>query len=464
MTYSRRENKIYNNNLNAVSIIMPTYNRANTIGRAINSVLSQSYKYFELIVVDDGSNDGTEELIMKIRDKRIRYIKNKKNSGACYARNVGMANAYYNYIAFLDSDNVWREEYLSSRMTTLLELPEDVGGVFGATALVDAGNEECFPSKEICERMVGYSDNEQFLKEMLYGNVIDTNTIVIKKQAIEGLGGFNVALKRFQDWDFFFRVLLKSKYKIIFSNDYLVKNFLQSDSLGKNDKEYWKSLIYFYTTYKQEYKKRNCWYECIINQFVNQRVKADKQDIMDFIVVIDEDEREETIVYLRNELFKKEEKNIGLWKDNLKLWEDYSKLREDYNILCDRFERNRRIRNVLFNWVLLLQNEKFLNSFLDQNNYHRLVIYGYGILGKLLISKLENEKYDIIGIIDKKLHESTVNGYNVLNNYLSMLDEADVVIVTAISDFDEIKNLFSSEVNIISLETILESLVNDMKK
>ncbi|WP_051205632.1 glycosyltransferase family A protein [Butyrivibrio sp. FC2001] len=456
MTYSRRENKIYNNNLNAVSIIMPTYNRANTIGRAINSVLSQSYKYFELIVVDDGSNDGTEELIMKIRDKRIRYIKNKKNSGACYARNVGMANANYNYIAFLDSDNVWREEYLFCRMSALLEMPDDVGGVFGTTTLVNGDNEEEFPSKEICERMVSYYDNEYFLKEMLYGNVIDTNTIVIKRQAIEGIGGFNIVLKRLQDWEYFFRVLLHTKYKIRFIYDSLAINYLQNDSLGKSEKEYWKSLIFFYGTYKQEYKKRNCWYECITNQFTNQRVKADKQDIAGLVELLDENEREEAIFFFQRKMYEKESENIRYWQDNLNLWGENAKLIEENIALNDRLTRNIKLRNVLNNWILLAQRGVTIKTFLEKNDYHNVVIYGYGILGKILKNELTKYDYKISGIIDRKIEEGKIDSipiYNALDNSLN----SDAIIVTAVSDFDEIKNTIAHN-NVFSLENILDYL------
>jgi len=88
-----------------VSVIIPTYNRAHTIGRAIKSVLNQTYQDFEIIVVDDGSTDNTEEVVKSFRDKRIRYIQHKKNKGAAAARNTGIKSAKGKYIAFQDSDD-----------------------------------------------------------------------------------------------------------------------------------------------------------------------------------------------------------------------------------------------------------------------------------------------------------------------------------------------------------------------
>lgn len=83
-----------------VSVILPTYRRASVITRAIESVLAQTYPYLELLVVDDGSDDGTEEVVKSIADPRIRYIKNETNRGTSYAKNVGIAAASYDLIAF----------------------------------------------------------------------------------------------------------------------------------------------------------------------------------------------------------------------------------------------------------------------------------------------------------------------------------------------------------------------------
>ena len=92
-----------------VSIILPTYNRADKLGDAIGSVLAQNYETFELLVIDDGSTDQTETLINSYEDKRVRYYRMEKNSGQSKARNVGMQMAKYDYLAFEDSDDLWRQ-------------------------------------------------------------------------------------------------------------------------------------------------------------------------------------------------------------------------------------------------------------------------------------------------------------------------------------------------------------------
>ena len=94
-----------------ISIIIPTYNRARIIQQAIDSVLTQTYQDWELIIVDDGSTDDTEAVVKKNTDKRIRYIKYTPNQGANHARNVGMEAAKGEYFAFLDSDAIY-ENYV----------------------------------------------------------------------------------------------------------------------------------------------------------------------------------------------------------------------------------------------------------------------------------------------------------------------------------------------------------------
>ena len=90
-----------------VSIITPTYNCSKFIGATIESVLSQTYKNFEMIIVDDASTDDTESVVKSYKDKRIKYIKLKTNSGPAVARNTAMEEAKGKYMAFLDSDDLW---------------------------------------------------------------------------------------------------------------------------------------------------------------------------------------------------------------------------------------------------------------------------------------------------------------------------------------------------------------------
>ncbi len=104
------------------SIIIPTYNRSQTIQRAINSILMQSFKNWELIIIDDGSTDNTKEIIQKFKDKRIIYFKLNKNKGVNFARNKGIEKAKGEWILFLDSD----DEYLDNSFNVILGILSNI--------------------------------------------------------------------------------------------------------------------------------------------------------------------------------------------------------------------------------------------------------------------------------------------------------------------------------------------------
>lgn len=113
-----------------VSIILPTYNRANQVGKAIESVLAQTYEDFELIVVDDGSTDETEKVVTSYKDCRIRYHRMPENGGQSRARNCGMKLARYDYLAFEDSDDLWRPGKLKAQMEAMRNAGANVGMVY----------------------------------------------------------------------------------------------------------------------------------------------------------------------------------------------------------------------------------------------------------------------------------------------------------------------------------------------
>ena len=113
------------NNTPLVSVIIPTYNRANLIKRSVDSVLNQTYKNFEIIIIDDGSTDNTEKIISSINDPRIVYLK-QENHGASTARNKGIEIAKGEFIAFQDSDDVWHFDKLEKQVIALQNNNADV--------------------------------------------------------------------------------------------------------------------------------------------------------------------------------------------------------------------------------------------------------------------------------------------------------------------------------------------------
>lgn len=114
----------------SVSVIIPTYNRANLVGRAIRSVLAQSYPNFEIIVVDNASCDNTVEVVHSISDRRIKFIRHNINRGPAASRNTGLKNSKGDYITFLDSDDEWLPEKLFCQLDVFKREEERIGLVF----------------------------------------------------------------------------------------------------------------------------------------------------------------------------------------------------------------------------------------------------------------------------------------------------------------------------------------------
>lgn len=117
-----------------VSVIMPSYNTATYIGETIQSVISQSYTEWELIIVDDCSEDDTDEIVASyLSDERIKYVKNKNNLGAAMSRNIALRMAMGKWIAFLDSDDLWKPEKLKKQV----EFMENKGCFFSYTNYIE---------------------------------------------------------------------------------------------------------------------------------------------------------------------------------------------------------------------------------------------------------------------------------------------------------------------------------------
>lgn len=178
------------------SVIMPTYNRARFIVRAIESVLSQTCQDFEIIVVDDGSTDDTEAVLRPYVD-RIRYVR-QSNQGSAAARNRGIRESHGQYIAFLDSDDWWYPDKLA-RMGDMIAAHAQAGLFYSDFRLVTP--EGRFLRVQKCRHVVG----EGYLPILLQVFIL-TSTVVCKRECFDVCGLFHEPLRRVQDWDMWIRI------------------------------------------------------------------------------------------------------------------------------------------------------------------------------------------------------------------------------------------------------------------
>ncbi|MEJ7848404.1 MAG: glycosyltransferase [Pyrinomonadaceae bacterium] len=191
--------------MSSISVIIPTYNYGRFICQAIEGVLAQSCPAAEVIVVDDGSTDGTDEVVKEF-DDRVRYIR-QENHGVCAARNKGVEHSSGDFIAFADADDIWMPEKLEKQLAKFAE-DDEIGLVHCGMREFDSDTGETVTMHlEGAEGMVA---DQLLLWENPVVNVSGT-AIVVTRKAFNKVGGFDTEMKVGEDWDFCYRVARKFK-------------------------------------------------------------------------------------------------------------------------------------------------------------------------------------------------------------------------------------------------------------
>lgn len=219
---------------NKISVIIPTYNRASLIERALQSVLDQDYPDIEVIIVDDYSTDNTEDVVKSVNDPRIRFIKHSHNKGANAARNTGIREASGDYIAFQDSDDEWMPGKLAKQIEVFKHAPADTGVVYTAFWRIEGNEKNYTPSRDVL-----MTDGYLF-EELLKRNFITTQSILLKKACFEEVGLFDETMPRLQDWELLLR--LSKRYPFFFIDEPLVNVYHTSGSITSNQEALTKAL------------------------------------------------------------------------------------------------------------------------------------------------------------------------------------------------------------------------------
>lgn len=191
-----------------ISVVLPTYNRAQVLPRAMRSVLDQSYGDLELIIVDDASSDGTEQIVRSFDDPRIRYFRHEQNRGAPAARNLGAREARGRLIAFQDSDDDWLIGKLEKQMATLA-VSGGADVVFCAFIRSGDGRRQRVPGPGLQVR------DGNLLPQLLHENFVSTQTLLITRELLDEVGGFDETLGRFQDWDLAIRLAAVARFRLV---------------------------------------------------------------------------------------------------------------------------------------------------------------------------------------------------------------------------------------------------------
>ncbi len=177
-----------------ITIVTPTYNRADYLGRAVDSVLNQTYKDWELLVIDDNKPESdarkaTAEVMSRYSDPRIHYVQNEKNMGGALARNVGIFKAKGDYIAFLDDDDMYLPDRLEVQWRQMEANGWDVSVMDGATYSHVTGEKVAERHQQV---RTGMSKEELTRANLLY-HISGTNTFMYKAAFLQKIGGFEDA-------------------------------------------------------------------------------------------------------------------------------------------------------------------------------------------------------------------------------------------------------------------------------
>lgn len=187
-----------------VSVIIPTYNRADLLPQTIQSVLDQTFRDLEILIIDDGSTEDTENVVRRIDDSRVTYIRQAHSGLPAVARNTGLHHARGDYIAFLDSDDLWLSEKLALQVQYMDAHPE-LGLSYTNTYRFAADPEQHDPSPMV---QPGTAQSGHAF-ERLYGQqVIPNLTVMIRSSVVKQVGTFDedVRLKANEDYEYWLRI------------------------------------------------------------------------------------------------------------------------------------------------------------------------------------------------------------------------------------------------------------------
>jgi glycosyltransferase involved in cell wall biosynthesis len=189
-----------------VSVIIPTFNRAGLLKRAIESVLNQQYQNFEIIIIDESSEHDSEEVVKSFSQDCITYVKCKQREGVAVSRNMGIKLSKGKYVAFLDDDDEWLPNKLLLQVELLEKSSDDVGVVHG-NCFVDFGTKRAIFHEQ------DYFD--QSTVSLLKTNFIANSTCLLKKKCFSSVGYHDEELSYCEDWDLYVRFSKKFKFLYI---------------------------------------------------------------------------------------------------------------------------------------------------------------------------------------------------------------------------------------------------------
>jgi len=230
-----------------ISIIVPTYNRADLLPQAVESVMKQTYSNWELLIVDDGSTDNTEQALQKYLSNKIRYVKCPHSGLPAIVRNVGIREARGKWIAFLDSDDVWLPEKLERQIQIIRNRP-DVSLVCTNTYR-KTNDDEMKEYFSIPDKKASI-----YLESLLLENFVVTSTVLVSKDCLLGMGGYNESpdFQAVEDYDLWLRLSMNHKIEYLSEPLVIYRDVPKESIRGSQSRlAYWKGILKIYRNLKK---------------------------------------------------------------------------------------------------------------------------------------------------------------------------------------------------------------------
>lgn len=204
------------------SVVIPLYNKQNYITATLQSVLSQTFTDFEVVIINDVSTDESLKVATTVKDSRIRIINHEKNSGLSASRNTGIKNAHAEYVAFLDADDIWKPDFLKEIHNLIVNYPE--------ADLFATKYEEIYPSNVgvIPSFSIGSGIVDNFFLRNLNKTIYCPSGLCVKKSTFETIGLYDEKISMGEDVDFNIRAHLK--YRMAYCNKPLVEYTMYSEN------------------------------------------------------------------------------------------------------------------------------------------------------------------------------------------------------------------------------------------
>ncbi len=443
-----------------VSVVIPTHNRAELIGRSVASVLNQSYKNLEVIIVDDASTDHTVDICKRIceEDHRVLYYRSDINRGPAPTRNYGVEKADGEYIAFHDDDDEWHRDKLEIQMTRM-QSDSSIDMVFSQMSRFKDGSFVDIVGDQINWELI----RPVFFQQVLLDTYVGAPTILIKTEEFNRIGGFCEQLENLEDWEFSIRAA--KELNIDFIPLPLVDVSINDHSVSYDAAKHARSWIYIFKKYLAMAEDRD--------RFI-------KQQIIHFATnccaKLDTAQRENILKQVKNHLFPdyiKEsllidaivnehlEKVLSISRvEKIHSQEDVIHSQEDVihsqeDVIHLQNERHARYIKTLYK---LVEPDIVLANWLLERQYKHVTVYGIGKLGKALVDKLSETAVIIERLVDRSIKQYSEIKVQTLSEFSQSPGETDVIIITPLYEADKIGKEISEVCDIpcISIEALLE--------